>query len=99
MKESDQATSIPNCLFVPDHLFVSTMTFILRHVSILLATELLVCSAHWENEKESMGWPRHESEQLGLVDAEDVMECELVRETELVHERGHDLWVVLCRDV
>jgi hypothetical protein len=86
MKQSNQATSIANGLLVPYNFFLSTMTVILRLVAIFLATELLVCLAYWKDKKEGVGRPRHKSEQLGLVDAEDVMECELVRKPKLVDE-------------
>ena len=86
MKQSNQATSIPNGLLVPYHFFLSTVTVIFRLVTVFLATGLFVCLAHWKDKKEGVGRPRHESEQLGFVDAEDVMECELVRKAKLVDE-------------
>lgn len=96
MEQANQATGISDCLFVPDDLFCIAASIVVRLVLVLLATECLVCLAHGEDQQEGVSGSRHKGEQLGLVDAEDVMEGELVRETQLVDEGGHDLWVVLC---
>lgn len=97
MKQADQATSIPDCLFVPDNLFLGTVTLVFRLVFVFLTTKLLVCLAHREDKEEGVGRSRHESEQLRLVNAEDVMECEFLRKTEFVDEGGHDLRIVFCQ--
>ena len=97
VKQPDQTTGIPDCLLVPDYLFSGAVAVVLGLVCVLVATELLVCVAHREDQKEGMGGARHKGEQLGLVNAEDVMEGELLGEAKLVDKRGHDLGVVLCK--
>lgn len=96
MEQADQSAGVCDCLFVPDHFFLVTVSIVLGLVLVFLAAELLVCLAHGKDKKEGVGRSRHESEQLRLIDAEDVMECELLREAKLVNEGRHDLGVVLC---
>lgn len=99
MEQTDQPTGISNRLLVPDNLFLSTIAFVFRLVVVFLATKLLVCLAHGEDKEEGVRRARHESKQFWLVNAEDVMERELLRETKLVDERGHDIWIVFCRNI
>lgn len=95
MEKADQTTGIANCLLVPDDFFFRAVALIQRLVFVLLNTELLVGLANGEDEEQGMGRAGHEGEQLGLVDAEDVVECKLLRQPKLVDESGHDFWVVL----
>jgi nicotinamide riboside kinase len=72
------------------------MTLVDLATLVLLLAEVLVCLANWEYKEECVCRPRNKCKQLGLVDAEDIVEGELLGETKLVYERGHDLWVVFC---
>ena len=84
MEQSDQTTCVADCLLVPDDLFAGTRACILGFVLVFFAPKLLICLAHGEDKQQGVSRARYEREQLGFVDAEDVMECELIRETELV---------------
>lgn len=96
MEQANQPAGICDCLLVPNHFFLVTVSIVFRLVLVFLAAELLVCIAHWEDEEESMCRSGNESEQLWLINAEDIMECELLREAKLVNQSRHDLGVVLC---
>ena len=79
MEQANQTTSIADGLLVPHDFLVWAVALVLWLILVFLDTELLVCVAHGEDEKESMGRPRNEGKELGIVYAKDVMECELVR--------------------
>ena len=96
MEQANKTTSITDCLLVPDDLFIRTMTLVLVLVLVFLHAEGLVRLTDRKDEEQSVRGPRDERKQLGLVDAEDVMEFELLGQAELVNERRHDVWVVLC---
>ena len=97
MEQSDQTTCVADCLLVPDDLFASTRACILGFVLVFFASKLLICVAHGKDKQQGMGRARYEREQLGFVDAEHVVEGQLLRKAKLVDERGHDLRVVLCK--
>jgi hypothetical protein len=50
------------------------MALVFLAVFVFLNAERLVCLADWKYEEESMSGPRDESQQLGLIYAENVME-------------------------
>lgn len=95
MQQSHQAASVANRLLVPDDLFVRAATLVLGAVFVFFDAELLICLIHRKYQEQSMGGAGHKGEQLGLVDAENIVEVELLAETELVHECAHHLWIVL----
>lgn len=95
MEKADQAASIANGLFVPDHLFVWATAGVLGAVFVFLDAELLVRLTHGKDEKQGISRPRNKGEELWIVDAEDIVELELLGEAQVVDERGHDLGVVL----
>jgi hypothetical protein len=86
VEQADEATRVADRLFVPHDLFVRPMTLVDLAISVLLLAEVLVCLADREYKEKCVGRPRDECKQLGLVDAEDIMESELLGETKLVHK-------------
>lgn len=96
MEQADKSTRVADRLLVPHDLFVRPMSLVDLAILVLLLAEALVCLANWEYKEKCMGRPRNECEQLGLVNAEDIVEGEFAGETKLVYERGHNLRVVFC---
>lgn len=78
MQQADQATGIANSLLIPNHLLIRTVTLVLGAVFVFLHAELLIRLTDGEDEQQSVGGSRYESEQLRLVYAEDVVECQLL---------------------
>lgn len=95
MKQADQTTCVTDRLLVPNDLFIWAMTLVLGTVFVFLNAEFLVRLADGEDEKQGVRRTGDEGEQFGLVDAEDVVKCELLGQAELVDQRGHYLWVIL----
>lgn len=75
------------------------MSIVFRPVLVFLAAEPLVCLAHREDKEEGMSGSGDESEQIRLINTEDVMKRELLREAKFVNKRRHNLRVVLCETV
>lgn len=94
MEKANQPTSIANGLLVPDNLFLRAVSLVFCLFLVFLDAELLVCLADGKNKQQGVGRPRHKSKEFRLVDAEDVVEGQLLRQAELVDEARHDLWVV-----
>jgi hypothetical protein len=96
VKQADQAAGISNCLLIPNHLLFRTMALVLGAVFVFLDAELLICLTDGKHQKQRVGGPRDEGEQFRLVDAEDIVESQLLGQAELVDKRGHDVRIVLC---
>jgi hypothetical protein len=99
VQQAHQAASVADGLLVPDDLFPRAAALVLWAVFVFLDAELLICLVHRKYQQEGMGGAWHKGEQLGLVDAENIVEGEPCAETQLVHECVHDLGVVLWRAV
>ena len=95
VEQTHQAASVADGLLVPDDFFFWPTAVVLCAVFVLFDAELLVGLVDGKDEQQGVCGPRHEREQLGLVDAEDIVEFEFLLEAELVREGAHDLGVVL----
>lgn len=84
MQDPNQTTRISNRLFIPDHRLSSSFTLVLCLASILLYAEVLVGFADWEDEKKGICGAGDEREEVGILDAEDVVEREGWGEAEFV---------------
>jgi hypothetical protein len=73
MKQSDQATSVPDGLLVPYHRLIWTKAAVFLLALVLFHARLLVNLANGKDEQQGMGWPRDEGQQGGLGDGEDVL--------------------------
>lgn len=78
MEQADQTTGIANGLFIPHNLLIRTVALVLGPVFVFLNAELLVCVADREYQEQGMRWAGHEGKQLRLVDAEDIVESQLL---------------------
>jgi hypothetical protein len=95
VQESNQATGVSDGLLVPQHRLVWTLSFVLCSLRVLLNSEEFVWFADREDEEESASGSRNECEEVGIIDAEDVVEGERFGETELMDKGRHDFGVVL----
>lgn len=96
MKQPNQAARVADGLLVPNNGLALPGTFVLGLCGILVPAEFLVRLADREDEEQRVRRARNESEELWLVDAEDIVEGEFRGQAELVHECIHHLRVVLC---
>lgn len=96
VKQPDQAARVADGLLIPNNGLTLPRTFVLGLCGILVPAELLVRLADREDEEQRVRRARNESEELWLIDAEDIVEGEFRGQAELVHECIHHLRVVLC---
>ena len=94
MQQPNQTASIPDCLLVPHYRLALTKPRIVLPLRIFLVSELLVALTAGKDEEECVGRARDEGEEVGIVDAKDVMERQAAREAKVMDEGCHYLRVV-----
>lgn len=95
MEQANKSTSVANRLLIPDHRLTHPLALICALLGIFLHAVCFVGLADWEDEQEGIRWAWYEGQQVRVFDAEDVMEGQSCRKTELLNQRAHYLGVVL----
>jgi hypothetical protein len=83
-------------LLEPDDRFVGARTGVGQEGAIFGAAEGLVGGCDGEDEKEGVGGARKKGQERGLSERVDVVVGKRLRQTELVDEVSHYLWIVFC---
>jgi hypothetical protein len=95
MKQPNQPAGVANGLLEPQNFLLRPRTRIFLRVFVFFEAKSLIGFCNRKDEKQSVGWPGDEGEQLGFIDAENIVETDSGAQTKLVKERGHHLWIVL----